>query len=197
DVCTLFWLFGGKKWKYNVEVQMVGDEYLLKICFLSLPDNLLTQSLHSYAGRIPDPFTKSLGVQIPTKQINMDNNNIKLILVDISTDPVFEGVKNPRFPNYIRGASAAVFAFSKSNNSFVESTIEYYHEFRKHIPDPTVPVAFIGLHDDDPETVTLQEGQSIAQELGADYFEMAATDLQALDRILRLLVKRVIALKTS
>ena len=35
-----FFGFSEEKKKYDVEVQMVGDEYLLKICFLRLPDNL-------------------------------------------------------------------------------------------------------------------------------------------------------------
>ena len=152
---------------------MAEQEYLLKISVVCCPDNLLTQSLHSYVGGIFDPSTKSTtGVNLCSKQIKVDTTNIKLILVDISTDPVFE----PNYPNYIGGESAAVFAFSKSNPRFVESVIAHYHEFRRHIPTPAVPIAFIGLYSDS-EAVTEADGQSLAQELGADYFEMVATDL--------------------
>ncbi|MHA2246341.1 MAG: hypothetical protein ACXADY_15360 [Candidatus Hodarchaeales archaeon] len=168
---------------------MVGDEYLLKICIFCYPDKLLTHSLRSYTVENPDPSTRSvLGLFTFTKQITVDNDNIKLILPDISTHPFFEH----HYPSYIRGVSAAVFAFSKSNPSFVESATDHYHEFRKHIPEPTVPVAFIGLYDES-EVVTQAEGQSLAQDLGADYFEMDSTDLQTLDMILKVLIKKVLS----
>ena len=84
-----------------------------------------------------------------------------------------------------------VFVFSKRDHSFVELAPDHYHEFRQHIPNPIVPVAFIGLHDDS-EVVTQAEGQSLAQELGVDYFEMAIDDLQTLDAVVRSLVQKVL-----
>ena len=68
-------------------------------------------------------------------------------------------------------------------------------DFREHIPEPTVPIAFVGLHDES-EVVPQAEGQSRAQELGADYFEMA-DDLQTLDTVLKSLLRKVIVLKKS
>ena len=169
--------------------------YLLKICVLCCPDELLTPSLWSYVGRTPESYTRStLGVlePFPTKQITVNNNNINLILVVISTEEFFEKLR----PDYFRGASAAVFAFSKSKHSFVESVIDHYHEFRRHIPNPTVPIAFIGLHEKSEE-VTEANGQSLAQKLGADYFEMVATDLQTLDMVLKFLARKVLITNTS
>jgi len=158
------------------------DEYLLKICVLCCPDELLTQSLRSYAdGGMEPSYRFTLGFTVPIKTIKIDNNSIKLILFDISTGPTN--------PNLFRGASGAVFAFSKGNHSFVRSAIEHYHEFRQHIPESAI--AFVGLHDDS-EVVTQAEGQSLAQELGVDYFEMAIDDLQTLDAVVRSLVQKVL-----
>ena len=170
---------------------MVNDEYLLKIGFFCFPDDLLTSSLHLYADKVFEPSRRSsLGVDIPTKHIKLANKDIKLILTNISTDPHF----TPKCLYYFRGASAAVFVFSKSNRSFFDSTRTLVHEFYRHISD--LPITFIGLQDD-PEVVTFSEGQSFSQELGADYFEMAVDDLQALDKIIRSLSQKIIALKTS
>ena len=66
-----------------------------------------------------------------------------------------------------------------------------FHEFRRHIPHPAVPIAFIGLHSDS-EVVTIVEGQELAQELGVDYYEMETDDLQTLDAVLRSLVQKIL-----
>ena len=186
-VCTLFLLFGVTKRKWNVEISLVEQKYLLKICILCCPDELLTQSLRLYADSVHLANKRYyLGFDLPTKHIKLDNNRIQLLLANISTYPSVSAR-----PSYYRGASAAVFAFSKSDHSFLESAIDHYHEFRQHIPEPTVPVAFIGLLDES-EVVTQIEGQSLAQELGADYFEMAVTDLQTLDIVLKSLTRMVL-----
>ncbi|MFX1286593.1 MAG: hypothetical protein ACFFB5_23350 [Promethearchaeota archaeon] len=172
---------------------MVEQEYLLKICVLCCPDELLTPSLCSYADRTPNSSTRSsLGVlaPFPTKQITANNNNIKLILDDISTKEFFDKLR----PTYFRGASAAVFAFSKADRTFFKSAIKHYHEFRTHIPDLAVPVAFIGLRADS-EVVPQVEGQSLAQECGATYFEMAVDDLSTFDAVVRSLVQQVLTHK--
>ena len=165
-----------------------ADEYLLKILMICFPDEVLTKSLRSYAGGVSEPKQRlAFGVDIPTKTIKMDNNVIRLLLAYISTNPVF----GPPRPSLFRGSSAAVFAFSKSNRSYMTSTKSMFHEFRRHIPHPAVPIAFIGLHSDS-EVVTIVEGQELAQELGVDYYEMEADDLQTLDAVLRSLVQKIL-----
>ncbi|MFX0207033.1 MAG: hypothetical protein ACFFDT_13680 [Candidatus Hodarchaeota archaeon] len=191
--------------KWIVELPMAEDyDYLVKICIVCYPDDLLTPSLRSYVSGRFDPSTRSTlgsffprkqiksttGVNIHPKQIMVGTINIKLHVCDISTDPVFK----PNYPRYFRGTSAVVFAFSKGNHSFIKATIDHYHEFRRLLPD--VPVAFIGLSDES-EVVSLVDGQSLAQELAVDYFEMAASDLQALDAVLRSLLKKILTRKLS
>ncbi|MFX1514784.1 MAG: hypothetical protein ACFFC6_00605 [Promethearchaeota archaeon] len=171
---------------------MVGNEYLLKVCLFCYPDALLSPALHSYAGSKYYPTQRlSFGVDIPTKRIHLNNDKIKLILADISTNSSF-APQHPRLPRYLRGASAVVFAFSKSNHRFLKAAIDQYLEFRQHIPDG--PIVFIGLFEEH-EVVTHAEGQSLAQELGAEYFEMAVNDLQTLDLLLRSLSRKVLATK--
>ena len=171
---------------------MVGNEYLLKVCLFCYHDALLSPTLHSYArSKHYNPTQRlSFGVDIPTKQIHLNNDKIKLILADISTNSSFAS----QSPRYLRGASTVVFVFSKSNHSFLKAAVNQYHECKQHIPD--VPVAFIGLSEEN-EVVPLAEGQSLAQEVGADYFEMAADDLQVLDTVLKSLSQQVMDMKAT
>lgn len=167
---------------------MAEREYLLKICIFCYPDRLLSPSLFSYADGGLDPLTKSTtGVNILPKQITVVNANIKLILTDLSTNPVFKVL----YPNHIRSASAVVFAFSKSNHKFFDSAIALYHWFKQHIPHPVPAIAFLGLHSD-PEIVSQKDGQALAQELSVAYFELAVDDLQTFDAVVRSLFQKVL-----
>jgi hypothetical protein len=74
------------------------------------------------------------------------------------------------------------------------AVIDHYYKFREFIPKG--PVVFLGLHGD-TEVVSLAEGQSLAQDLGVDYFEMAATGLETLDTIVKFLLRKPIVLKTG
>ena len=171
---------------------MVGEAYLFKICFFCYPNELLTPSLYSYADRKPS-IRRIPGLNViysKKKYFKLDDTNVRVVLTDISTKPVYASVR----PSYSRGAVAAVFAFSKGSDTFLESAISLFHEFRRYFPN--VPIAFVGLHGDS-EVITHGEGQSLAQDLGVDYFEMAATDLQTLHTVLKSLLRKVIALKIS
>ena len=172
----------------NVQESASVDEYLLKICVIGFPDEILTASLRSYSDGPMDPSTRnSFGYEVPTKQIRLDNDLIRLILFDISNKHDF----GRRIPGVFRGSSAAIFAFSHSNLNFIDSLKKWYYLFREYIPQPTVPIAFIGVHGD-PEVTSTSGSQELAQELGGDYYEMVVDDLQTLDVVLRSLSRKVL-----
>jgi len=172
-----------KQW--NVETSVA--RWRAKICVLCSPDDILTKLLPAYTEEISKPTKRIIGLDFyQVKNIKIDDNIIRLLLIVISTQFCFAS----SCPTYFQGASAAVFAFSKSKYSFVESTIGLFYEFRRHIPEPTVPIAFVGLHDE-VEVVPQTEGLSLAQEFGVDSFEMAVDDLQTLDAVLKSLLQKV------
>ncbi len=70
------------------------DEGLLKISIQCYPDGALTKSLRSYADSVMDPSLKnSVGFDVPTKNIRINNITIKLILMDLSTKSFFRSKK--------------------------------------------------------------------------------------------------------
>ncbi len=163
-----------------------GDGLVLKIILVCYPDELLTPLLLSYTDVVQDPSLRStLGFVISNKQIEVDTTLIKLLLVDLSTGPHFDS----RLSSYFGGSSAAVFAFSKNNHSYLDSIKDSYREFWEWRGHPALSIAFIGLHSD-PEVVNTSEGQEVAKELGVDYYEMAIDDLQTLDVVLRSLSRK-------
>lgn len=170
-------------------IDLDQDKYgplVLKICFFSYPDEALTPLLRSYADIVQDPFLRTtLRHAMSTKHITVDNKSIKLLLVDISTEPY---VGSYRARNLV-GSSAVVFAFSKNQTRFLDSTKDLFRKLKQNIPDFPLYITFIGLLDDS-EIVTTPKGQDLAHELGGAYYEMTSADLPTLDAILRSLARK-------
>lgn len=165
------------------QVQGNDDPYVLKISFLSYPDEVLTPLLRSYADVVQDSSHRStLGFSFSTKSIKVDDNFIKLILLDISTKPYFGSISSSHFS----GSAAAVFAFSKSNDRFFNSTKELFHKLKRDNPNFPRLLIFIGVLDKS-EVVTTAQGQELTHELGGAYDEMTPDDLQTFDSIVQFL----------
>lgn len=124
---------------------MRQDEYLLKITILGEPELSFGLSWNFADGKFPkeraiEDAPLSGGTNILTKKIQIDNAEIKLILVALVREE-FEQLR----PSFYRGASAGIFVFDKGRLESFEKAQFYYQEFRKVIPDLTVPPALIGI----------------------------------------------------
>ncbi|MFW9906137.1 MAG: Rab family GTPase [Candidatus Thorarchaeota archaeon] len=178
-------------------------EYLLKVCILGFPEELKTDWVRRYAeGKFTTDYLPILGVDITTKQIHVNCNNVKLILVDTASQEFFGKVR----PSYYRGASAAIITFDKGDRDSFNAVKKYYNEFEKYIPHGSIPITLVGFitkseskastsfflkiqkqlkkirkwidwfnNDEIYEEITSDEGQSLAEELGASYCETQPT----------------------
>jgi len=118
------------------------DEYLLKICMIGIPDKLKTKMIRIFTeGAFLIDYPSTLGVAVITKQIQVDGNNIKLIIVDTAGQEFFGKLR----PSYYRDASAAIIIFDKSSKNSFHAVKDWYKEFKKHIPEASVPVALVGF----------------------------------------------------
>ncbi|MFX1283799.1 MAG: Rab family GTPase [Promethearchaeota archaeon] len=95
---------------------MSPNEYLLKIVCLGSPSSNKTKILRGYSeGKFTTDYLPTLGVDITTKQIKIDDNQIKLIIVDTAGEKFFGKLR----PSYYRGASGALIFFDhKKRKSF-------------------------------------------------------------------------------
>ncbi|MFX0149368.1 MAG: Rab family GTPase [Candidatus Hodarchaeota archaeon] len=218
------------------------NEYLFKIVCLGSPFSNKTKILRGYVeGKFDTNYLPTLGVDIATKRIRIDNNQIKLIIVDTAGQEFFGKLR----PSYFRGASGALIFFDHKNRTTFESQvtpqqipkkmkksssfwqkvikklgvifhrlfpkeellnvktnnvvperiepnnhppsviIQFYHEFKKYIPDSTIPIGLIGIQDGpDSFQVSLEEAQDLAYQLGIDYFALRSSKSRDLERIL-------------
>lgn len=145
----------------------MSDEELLKICVMGSTE-FKTSFIRRFAeGKVTTNYLPTLGVDITTKQIQIDNYNVKLIVVDTIGQELDSRLR----PSYYRGAAAFIIIFDKGDRDSFNAVNEWYKEFRKHIPHPSVPVALVGIITKS-EDVTSDEGQNLADALNTLYYEI-------------------------
>lgn len=127
------------------------NEYLLKICIIGA-SKYKTQLVRVYAeGKFTTNYMPTLGVDITTKKIQIGNNRVKLILVDTAGQEFFGKLR----PSYYRGASACLIIFALNEKKTF--ALSWLAEFRKHIPDASIPIALIGIEEPRTEEIRTEE----------------------------------------
>jgi small GTP-binding protein len=175
------------------EPQPSKDEYLLKICIIGNPQEIKTAMVRRFAeGKFIPNHLPTLGVDITTKKIQVDNNTVKLILVDTAGHEFFGKLR----PSYYRGASAVIITFDKGDEQSFEAVRAWYMEFRNHIPDSTVPIALVGFLTGPPK-ISTNLGLKIATDIEAKYYEVDTKnpELAIIEEIFRDLTRRALASK--
>jgi len=149
------------------------NEYLLKICAIGSGSVGKTSLIRRFAeGKFTTNYLPTLGVDITTKKINIDNNKVKLILVDTAGQEFFGKLR----PSYYRGASACLIMFALNEKTSYDAIPTWLAEFRKHIPDANIPIALAGNKKDlvDQRKVSYEEAKKLAEENDMTYHETSA-----------------------
>ncbi|UCG02721.1 MAG: GTP-binding protein, partial [Candidatus Heimdallarchaeota archaeon] len=172
---------------------------LLKICLIGYPDELKNNWVRRFTeGKFTTSYLPTQGVDILTKLIQVDGNNIKLILVDIASQDFFR----KSLASYYRGSSAAVITFDKSNSDSFNAVKDWYKEIKSIHPSiPIVLVGFIPKKVNIPTFLKIQKArslppteeelyeeiitdeQSLAEELGLSYYETRPNDKRISEQI--------------
>ncbi len=150
-----------------------GNEYLLKICAIGSGNVGKTSLIRRFAeNKFDTNYLPTLGVDITTKRIMVDDNPIKLILVDTAGQEFFGKLR----PSYYRGASACLIMFALNDNKSFSEIPNWLTEFSKYTANP-VPIALAGNKKDlvDQRIVSEEEARKTAMDLNLiQYYETSA-----------------------
>ncbi len=171
---------------------MASDEIsILKICALGSVPELKNQFVRCSADtKFSTNYLPTQGADICTKKIIVNNEPLKLILVDTASQEFFGKLR----PSYYRGASAAIILFDRCSRKTFETVPNWLTEFQKYIQSD-VPIALVGLItrcEDQMLKISSDEAQALASQLGLAYFESKSTDAQKASEIFTYLAKQVI-----
>jgi GTPase SAR1 family protein len=165
---------------------MSTDNEYLKICVLGSASNLTTAFIRYFAENKFEEYLPTLGVDITTKIINVDDNQVKLLITDTARQESFGTL---HFSCY-RTASAALIIFNKGDRQSFEMAPYWMNELRKHVPSD-LPVALVGINTNS-ETVSSTEGQRLARKFTCKYFEYHLSDHPPVDDVFEFLARQAI-----
>lgn len=155
---------------------MQENEYLLKICAIGSGSVGKTSLIRRFAeGKFAANYLPTLGVDITTKKIQVENNSVKLILVDTAGQEFFGKLR----PSYYRGASACLIMFALDDKKTFDAIPDWLAEFQKHIPDTSnpIPVALAGNKKDLPDRkISMEEALEVAKTYEMVYYETSAKE---------------------
>ncbi len=150
-----------------------NNEYLLKVCAIGSGNVGKTSLIRRFAeNKFDTNYLPTLGVDITTKKITLDDIQVKLILVDTAGQEFFGKLR----PSYYRGASACLIMFALNDDNSFTAIPNWLNEFQKYIPD--VPIALAGNKKDlvEERTVSEKDARKVAEELNMEYYETSAKE---------------------
>ncbi|MHA2174912.1 MAG: Rab family GTPase [Candidatus Hodarchaeales archaeon] len=151
-----------------------NNEYLLKICAIGSGNVGKTSLIRRFAeNKFDTNYLPTLGVDITTKIVEVNNNPVKLILVDTAGQEFFGKLR----PSYYRGASACLILFALNDNTSFTAIPNWLEEFRKYI-QTEVPIALAGNKKDleKERVVSEEEARNLAKKLNLEYYETSAKE---------------------
>ena len=148
------------------------DDWILKICSAGSYGVGKTSLIRRYAeNKFSSSYSPTIGVDITTKRITVDDQQIKLLLVDTAGQEYFGNLRKA----YYSGAFACMIVYDITRYDSFEDLSRWISDFRSVIGEEA-PLAIIGNKIDLEELrkVTSQEGQNYADQYGAPFYEASA-----------------------
>ena len=171
---------------------MHNNEYLLKICAIGSANAEKTPLIRRFAeNKFDTNYLPTLGVDITTKKIEINDNQVKLIIVDTAGQEFFGKLR----PSYYRGATAAIIFFNRNNRESFLSISKILSEFQTYI-QPKVPLALVGITSTS-NVVSTGEAEYVAKSLNLQYFECRSKTCPRLARVFIILAGQVINVPSS
>jgi small GTP-binding protein len=148
------------------------DEWVLKICSAGSYQVGKTSLIRRYAeNKFDTNYIPTLGVDITTKRIEIDNQRIKLILMDTAGQEIFA---NNLRKSYYEGAAACIIVYDITRSDTFDSIDRWIEDYKS--VSPSTPIAIIGNKVDleDMRQVTTQEGKKSAEARKLPFYETSA-----------------------
>ncbi|MHA2246456.1 MAG: Rab family GTPase [Candidatus Hodarchaeales archaeon] len=148
------------------------DDWVLKMCSAGSYGVGKTSLIRRYAeNKFSSSYTPTIGVDITTKRITVDNRQIKLLLVDTAGQEYFGNLRKA----YFNGAFSCIIVYDITRRATFEDLDQWISDFRSIVGEKAI-IAIIGNKVDleDSRDVTKQEGRNYSDQYGIPFYETSA-----------------------
>ncbi|MHA1215665.1 MAG: Rab family GTPase [Candidatus Hodarchaeales archaeon] len=148
------------------------NEWVIKICSAGSYQVGKTSLIRRYAeGKFESEYTPTIGVDITTKNLVIDKQAIKLLLMDTAGQEIFGKIR----PAYYEGALGCMIVYDITRRETFEALDGWIEEFRSVTGDKT-SISIVGNKNDLEElrAVKRKEGEEFAKARNIPFYECSA-----------------------
>lgn len=160
----------------NSKSVQILDEYILKICVIGSPGANKTPLIRRYAeNTFSEDYFPTLGVDITTNRIIVNNIPIKLIVMDIAGEEMFSNIRK----SYFEGVAGCIIVYDVTIRESFQSLDRLIEDFRSNKDRSNTPIVIIGNNADleVDRQVDLEEAREFAEVQGNVPFYECTTEL--------------------
>ena len=155
------------------------DDVILKICLTGSSELKTALARRTAEGKFSSSHTPTIGVDITTKRISVDNHQVKLLLVDTGYQDYFQQIR----PAYYEGGFAVIIFFEKHDDDSFAQVPGWVEEVRRSVPDKAI-VVLVGIITDHPEKVRHVTARKYALYWGLEFYAIKSTDEYSFEDLL-------------
>jgi len=128
-------------------------------------------------GRFSNNYQRTLGLDMSTHEISLQNGQVKLIVMDAAGEETFGKLRLM----YYRRSSGGVIVYDCNKEKFEQKQVNEFHiEFRRELDDSRVPVAIVGSKiNAKPQKTRSKKVETI----NTHYYEIDSTKKEEITRI--------------
>ena len=168
-----------QNYDFLFKILIIGDSGVGKTCILSrfTKNNFIEKHI------------TTSGLEFNNKILKVDNRPIKLQIWDTS------GLETSQ--NYYKGALGIIITYDISDINSFEDVRNYMTSIDIYSPNDTCKVLVGNKSDKIDRAVSYQEGQSLAEEFGIEFFETSAKEQKNIDKVFDYLSKEILKSKSK
>ncbi|MFX0092830.1 MAG: Rab family GTPase [Candidatus Hodarchaeota archaeon] len=144
-------------------------------------------------GVFKSDYKVTLGVDIFKKAVTMNDKTVEASFWDFSGQSIFEKTR----PNFYSEASGMILAFDLARLQSLTSIPKWKEECIKYTR-AEIPALLVGCKSDlvDLRTVNDPTAQSVAKQLGLEYYPTSAKTGEGIKEVAEILIKKIIEKNT-
>ncbi|UCE13218.1 MAG: GTP-binding protein [Candidatus Heimdallarchaeota archaeon] len=150
----------------------MSDEWILKICSTGSYQVGKTSLIRRYAeNKFSHDYIPTIGVDITTKRLIVQDHQIKLLLIDTAGQEFFGKIR----PAYYQGAFGCIVVYDITRKETFEELDRWIADFKSIVGEETF-ITIIGNKSDldESRSVSKEEASTFAEKLGVPFYECSA-----------------------
>lgn len=163
--------------------------YLLKIVLLGDPAVGKTSLAKRYVDNMfRMDYIMTIGTDIRTKTVLIDDSRIKLVIWDLGGQPLFQDVRT----TYCKGANGAVLTFDLSSQKTLTNLHRWAETVWRFVGK--IPLVVVGTKADlrSLRVVSAEQAWDLTRFIGAKYFEVSSKTGEGVDKTFLYLAETIL-----